>query len=268
MPREFRSFTIEAIVLKHMDWGEADRILTLFTRQQGKIRALGKGVRKIRSRRAGHLEPFTHVSLQLAKSRDMPIITQAETINAFLPLRENLVAIGYASYVVELLDKFTYEEGENLSLFNLLVKTFKRLANPDLDPLLVLRYYEVRLLDYAGFRPELFHCLSCGAEIKPEDQYFSPAGGGILCPKCGRNTSGAIPISQDALRYLRHFQRSSFSEAARAHPSPETHREMEGILQSYITYVLERGLNTPKFIREVRAQEVRAQEVRAQDLRD
>ncbi|NJN44823.1 MAG: DNA repair protein RecO [Anaerolineae bacterium] len=196
MPREFRSVTVEAIVLKHLNWGEADRILTLFTRQQGKIRALGKSVRKIRSRRAGHLEPFTHVSLQLAKSRDIPIITQAETLNAFLPLRENLTAIGHASYVVELLDKFTYEEGENLSLFNLLVKTFERLAHVNLDPLLALRYYEMRLLDNVGFRPELFHCLSCGAEIKPEDQYFSPPGVGCCAQNVGGKQAGRSPFQK------------------------------------------------------------------------
>ncbi len=253
MPREFRSYTVEALVLKHADWGEADRVLTLYTRQQGKIRALGKSVRKIRSRRAGHLEPFTHVTLQLAKSHDMPIITQAETINPFSTLRESLAAIGHASYVVELLDKFTYEEGENLSLFNLLLKTFERLTTPDLDPQLVLRYYEIRLLDYAGFRPELMHCISCGAEIQPEDQFFSPGAGGILCPRCGRETDsrGAIPISKDALKYLRHLQRSPFADAVRAHPSPEHHREMERILQGYLSYVLERGLIVPKFIREV-----------------
>jgi DNA repair protein RecO (recombination protein O) len=253
MPREFRSYTVEALVLKHADWGEADRIVTLFTRQQGKIRALGKSVRKIRSRRAGHLEPFTHVTLQLAKSHDIPIITQAETIHSFGTLRESLEAIGLASYVVELLDKFTYEEGENLSLFNLLLKTFERLTTPDLDLQLVIRYYEVRLLDYAGFRPDLVHCVSCGAAIQPEDQFFAPGSGGVLCPRCARETDsrGAIPISKDALKYLRHLQRSPFPDALRAHPSPEHHREMERILQGYLTYVLERGLIVPKFIREV-----------------
>lgn len=253
MPREFRSYTVEALVLKHADWGEADRIVTLYTRQQGKIRALGKSVRKIRSRRAGHLEPFTHVTLQLAKSHDLPIITQAETVNAFMPLRESLEAIGHASYVIELLDKFTVEEGENLSLFNLLVKTFERLADSTLDHPLVLRYYEMRLLDHTGFRPELMHCVSCDNEIQPEDQFFSPGAGGVLCPKCGRETDarGAIPISKDALKYLRHLQRSPFADAMRAHPSPEHHREMERILQGYLSYVLERGLIVPKFIREV-----------------
>ena len=74
---EFRSYRAEAIVLKHHDWGEADRILTAFTREHGKLRVIAKGVRKIRSRRAGHLEPFTHVMLQLAKSKELPIVTQA-----------------------------------------------------------------------------------------------------------------------------------------------------------------------------------------------
>ncbi|OGO39027.1 MAG: DNA repair protein RecO, partial [Chloroflexi bacterium RBG_16_56_8] len=88
---EFRSFRVEAVVLRHNDYGEADRFLTLYTRQQGKLRALAKGARKVTSRKAGHLEPFTHVALQLAKGRDLPIITQAETIQSHLPLRNDLM---------------------------------------------------------------------------------------------------------------------------------------------------------------------------------
>ena len=139
MTSKFRSFRAESIVLKHSEWGEADRILTLFTREQGKIKAIAKGVRKIRSRRAGHLEPFTHVSLQLASSKDMPIVTQAETIESFPALREDLVSIGQASYLIELLDRFTYEEGENVALFNLLRSSLERLANPDADKALRTR---------------------------------------------------------------------------------------------------------------------------------
>ena len=110
MPRPPRSFRAEAVVLKHSEFGEADRLLSLYTRQQGKLRAIAKGARKIRSRKAGHLEPFTRVSLLLARGRDMYIVTQAEAVDAYLPLREDLVSLGYASYVVELLDKFTYDE--------------------------------------------------------------------------------------------------------------------------------------------------------------
>jgi DNA repair protein RecO (recombination protein O) len=78
MPRPERSFRVTAIVLRHSDWGEADRLLTLFTREMGKLRAVAKGARKMRSRKAGHLEPFTHVKLQVAKGRDLPIVTQAD----------------------------------------------------------------------------------------------------------------------------------------------------------------------------------------------
>lgn len=252
MPKEPRSFRVEAIILRHSDWGEADRILTLFTQERGKLRAIAKGVRKIRSRKAGHIEPFTRATLQLAKGRNMSIITQAETIDAHMSLRENLLSVGYASYVGELLDRFTYEEGENRSLYNLIAKTLSRLTNPALDPQLVLRYYEIRLLDQVGFRPELFQCVACEEQIQPQDQFFSPARGGVLCPRDGRKEPGTQPISQDALRYLRHFQRSSFSTAANARPTSALHREMEVLMQNYLTYVLERKLNTPSFLRHLR----------------
>src|SRR5512136_1382069 len=118
--REARSFRVEAIVLRHANWGEADRILTLYTRERGKVRAIAKGARRIRSRKAGHLEPFTRVTLQLAKGRDLLIVTQADTLDAYLPLGANLVKTGLASYAGELLDRFSYEEeSENHDLFRL-----------------------------------------------------------------------------------------------------------------------------------------------------
>jgi DNA repair protein RecO (recombination protein O) len=252
MNRKFRSYRVEAIVLKHADWGEADRLLTIYSREDGKVRVRAKGVRKIRSRRAGHLEPFTRVAIQLAQSRDMPIVTQAEAIDSYPALREDLERIGYASYVAELVDKFSYEEGQNLPLYNLLRNTFSRLNAAGLDYLLVLRYFEIRLLDYTGFRPDLTHCMDCGEEVQPEDQFFSVSQGGVLCPACGRTTVGAVPISMDALRYLRHFQRSPFDEATRAAPTEDIHREMEQVVQHYLTYTLERGLKSTKFIRTVR----------------
>lgn len=251
MPSRERSYRVEAVVLHHHDWGEADRLLWVFTRELGKLRMIAKGVRKLRSRKAGHLEPFTRVNLLLAHGRDMPIITQAETLEAYLPLREDLVLVGYASYVIELLDRFTYEEGENQALYRLLTDTLARLANES-DPALVARYYEIRLLDLLGFRPQLFNCARCGAEIQAQDQFFSAEAGGVLCPNCGPGTQGAHPISLQALKYFRHFQRSFYSEAKRAQITPQVGREMEMLMQHYLTYMLERGLNTPAFLRRMK----------------
>src|SRR5215217_8618568 len=121
---KFRSFRVEAVVLRHVDYGETDRMLTLYTRQLGKTRALAKGARKIASRKAGHLEPFTHVKLQLAKGRDMLILTQADTVDAYQPLREDLILTSQAAYVLELLDRFTYQDDtENSASFRKLTDT-------------------------------------------------------------------------------------------------------------------------------------------------
>jgi DNA repair protein RecO (recombination protein O) len=253
MPSRQHTQRVEAVVLRHSDWGEADRLLWVFTRESGKLRAVAKGVRKPRSRKAGHLEPFTRVTLMLALTRDIPLVTQAETVDAYLALREDLLRVGYASYVIELLDRFTYEEGENYALYRLLTETLARL-NTVADPLVAVRYYEIRLLDLIGFRPQLTQCARCEHDIRPEDQFFSAPSGGVLCPTCGTNDPSAHPISMDALRYLRHFQRSNFNEAARAQLSTTINTELERLMQYYLTYLLERGLNSPEFLRRVRSE--------------
>lgn len=251
MEKGSRSFRVEAVVLRHMDYGEADRLLTLYTRQLGKTRALAKGARKVTSRKAGHLEPFTHVKLQLARGRDLYLVTQADTIDGYISLRENLILTGHASYILELLDRLTYEdETENPSIFRLLTDTLTRLASRS-DPWLVLRYYEMRLLDYLGFRPQLFECANCGREILPEDQFFSFSAGGVICPACGKGLPNLVSTSMETLKYLRHFQRSSYAEAAHARPNLQVQAEGEGLMHGYFTYLLERELNTPGFIKRI-----------------
>ena len=246
------SFNLEAVVLRHADWGEADRVITLFTRQRGKVKALAKGARRIRSRKAGHLEPFTRVKLQLARSRGMPIVTQAETLDAHLPLHDNLVKTATASTVVELLDRFTYEdETENPAIFSLLVETLKRI-NVQEDPWIAVRYYEIHLLDGLGYRPQLTLCAGCGETILPENQYFSLLHGGVLCPRCGGGLAGARPISMEALKILRHLQRSEFAAAQKAKAAASVRAEVETVLQTYITYLLERELNSPGFLKQVK----------------
>lgn len=203
------------------------------------------------SRKAGHLQPFTRVALLLARGRDLWIVTQAETVDAYLDLRDDLLRTGYAAYVVELLDRFTYEDGANPALYRLLVESLQRVASePDAFP--AVRYYELRLLDVLGYRPRLFECTACQETIKPQDQFFSAGEGGVLCPRCGPRFGGAKPVSLAALKFLRHYQRSSYVEARRATLSASVRNEMESLLQHYLTHLLERSLNVPEFLRQVR----------------
>jgi DNA repair protein RecO (recombination protein O) len=251
MPKTEHNLRAEVVVLRHSDWGEADRLLVVFSREAGKLRVIAKGVRKLRSRKAGHLEPFTQVKLMLAHGRGFWIVTQAETVAAFLPIREDLVRTAYAAYVIELLDRFTYEEGENRPLYQLLVDTMGRISTLP-DPFAAVRYYEIRLLDLLGFRPELFHCVRCEEEIKPEDQYFDAGLGGVVCARCGENMPTARPVSMQTLKFFRHYQRSAFQEATRVEIPAAVRREFERLLNYYLTYLLERRLNTPTFLHEVR----------------
>jgi len=251
-PQTVRSYRTQAIVLGYIEYGEADRILQLFTFEQGKITAIAKGVRKIRSRKAGHLEPFTRVNLFLAKGRNMDIITQAETIDPYMGLRQDLQRVAFASYVVEVLDRFTYEEGQNVSIFHLLAETLSRLESQD-NPETVVHYYEVRLLDLLGFRPQLFECIDCGQEILPESQYFSPLAGGVACPRCGGRRSEAWKVDQDVLRYLRHLQRSKWSQVEKLEIPVKTEAGLADLVERYLTYLLERKLNTPQFLREIQS---------------
>ena len=111
----------------------------------------------------------------------------------------------------------------------------------------------MRLLDSVGFRPQLFQCANCNKEILPADQFFSFTAGGVICPNCGQGLPNLKRISIETLKYLRHFQRSSYRDASRAKPSFEVQKEAETLMQAYFTYLLERELNTPGFIKKVKA---------------
>jgi len=234
-------------VIRHREFGEADRILSLYTLEKGKVQAIAKGVRKIKSRKAGHLEPFTQVILQLAKGRNLDVITQVDTIRNFENIKKNLILTAQASYVLEILDRFTYEEGENRPLYNLLIETLVRLDN-GISPAIAVHYYEVHLMDILGFRPQLQECVVCGAAIQPENQYFSAKLGGVVCPRSLSGDPSAWSISMEALKYLRFFQRSPWPQVKNRSIPEEVDKELSVLIEKYLTYLLEYNLKTPGFL--------------------
>jgi DNA repair protein RecO (recombination protein O) len=249
MSDRIRSIRTEGVILHRRDFGEKDRILTIFTRKMGRISVIAKGVRSPQSKKAGHLEPFMRSMLLIARGKNLHILTQAEVLETYGNLRENLVGIGYGSYVVELLDAFTYEEGAHLSLYNLIVATLKRLDRGD-PPLIVLRHYDLRLLDEVGFRPELFRCVECGEEIQEVDQYLSGKLGGVVCPACRLKTheTEMRPVTSRVLKYLRHIQRTVYRDVKDIQVPRELVAAIDSALRYYLVYILEKNLNTPEFI--------------------
>jgi DNA repair protein RecO (recombination protein O) len=255
-----RLYRTEAVVLRRQDIGEADRILTLYTPALGKLRVVAKGARKPASRKAGHIELFMYSSLLVARGRNLDIATQAEAIQTFRALREDLERITYAHYVVELLDCFATEGDANQALFVLLVETLQHLCEAD-DLSLTIRFYELRLLALEGYQPQLFQCLNCDDTIQPITNYFDPEQGGILCPRCGEGLIGrpglpqrVRPVSVNALKVLRYLQTHDYEACRRLRLKSDTQRDIEATMLHYITYILERNLKSVDFIRHLRRQ--------------
>ncbi|HHB90836.1 MAG TPA: DNA repair protein RecO [Anaerolineae bacterium] len=245
-----RVYRTRAIILKRREQGEADRVITLFTPEYGKRVVIAKGVRKPTSRKAGHLEPFTHVALLLAKGKTWDIITSAQTITSFRALREDLDRTAYAYYFCELLDAFVQENDPHPELYDLLLTTFRRLeTTPNLT--LTARWYELALLKGVGFAPQLFHCIQCGKAIQPELNYFSLEGGGVLCPQHGEGASGAQPLPLNALKVLRYLQTQPYNHIIRLQLKPGTMRQVEKLMGDYLRFLLERRLKSPTFIRQI-----------------
>jgi len=241
---------VEAIVITHRDYGEADRILRAFTTQLGKISIIAKGARKSGSRKAPHIEPFTYSALVLAQGQSFWILTQADTLEQFPTTASSLYRTGLVAYILELADRLSVDEQADAAMFKLLVDALRQI-NLCEDAFIPAFYYELRILDRSGFRPELFHCVSCRKEIIQQDQYFSFELGGVVCPECSQQIRDLLLVSQGTLKYLRHFQRSSFEKLKNLRLTPDQKKEMRKVLDPYTAFITERKLNSPMFIQQI-----------------
>jgi DNA repair protein RecO (recombination protein O) len=237
------------VIIRRSDFGEADRLLTLLT-PQGKRRVVAKGARKTTSRLAGHIELFTHASLLLAVGRNLDIVTQSLILHGFDTLRGDLQRIGAAYYAAELIDRLTEEEDENRLAFDLLIATLGALDSTR-SPDLVLRYYELHLLGYLGYRPHLYHCAVCQEALTESANRFSSIAGGVLCPRCAAGDRTTMPISLNAFKLLRFLQAQPIDAIDRLNISPSVREEAEQLLRAYIRRILERDLKSVAFLEEV-----------------
>lgn len=144
-----RGFKTEGIILKRRNFGEADRILTVFTPSKGKISVLAKGVRRIKSRRAGNVELLNRAVMYLHQSKGMPILTEAQTLASFQKIKEDLTLSTYAYHLIELVDKLTAENQENRILYEHLVEVLKRLERKPRQ--ILIRAFEAKILSSLGF---------------------------------------------------------------------------------------------------------------------
>ncbi|MSQ41938.1 MAG: DNA repair protein RecO [Dehalococcoidia bacterium] len=246
-----RVIKTEALVLRHRRLGDADRIVTFLTPGRGKRDAVAKGVLRPRSKLAGHLEPATRVEVVLAHGRTLDIVTQAQTLDAFGGLHEDLDRLSTAMYLAEMADRFTIEQEDTGDLYALLHAALLRITRGD-GLHLVTRSFELALLDAAGFRPEWRHCIGCGAAVSAEAIAWSALGGGLVCPACRPAHPDAAALDAATLKVLRAIQDGPYEQAARIRLTPPLAAALERVMHRLVESVAERELTGQRFITEAR----------------
>ncbi len=231
-----RLYRDQGVVLRTYRLGEADRIVVLVTAGHGKVRAVAKGIRKTRSRFGGRLEPIAHAALLLYEGRELDIITQAETIDHFRPIRDDLARMNDAMAMLEAVDQVAQERKADVRLYQLLVGALRALAERR-SPLLVPAFFW-KLLTHEGAGPLLDECAGCGAPAaQVELVAFDLAEGGALCAGCRRGSS----LSPEALRLLRTILGGGVGRALREPPGPAT-AEVTALATRSLEQHLERRL--------------------------
>jgi DNA repair protein RecO (recombination protein O) len=237
----------DAVVLRVQKLGEADRIVTLLTRRHGRVRAVGKGVRRTTSRFGARLEPFGHVDVQLYAGRSLDIVTQVETIDAY---GADLVA-DYARYtagtaVLETAERLTAEEQEpSLRLYLLVVGALRALVAGEHHPSLVLDAFLVRAMATAGWEPALSDCARCGAP-GPHRAFSVPAGGSV-CPTC--RPPGSVTPGPDTVALMLALLSGDWPVADAS--EPPVRREASGLVAAHLQWHLERGLRSLPLVERV-----------------
>jgi DNA repair protein RecO (recombination protein O) len=245
-----RTYRAEAIVLKTNDFAEADRILVLFTRHFGKVRVVAKGIRRATSRMAGHAEPLTHATYQLARGRELDVLTGAEARAIYPDMRDDLSLIAAGWYVAELVDRFTADRVPSAPLFDLL-ETALRGLDAGIPAPMVCRWFDLHLLDRSGFRPELGECAQCRKSLAAETNAWEPAAGGALCASCAGRIPYLAPLTVRALKSLRYLLVSDLASAARLRLDLALTRELDRHLRAFLRYVLDRDIATSHLLDEI-----------------
>jgi len=241
-------FETKAVVIRHMPIGEADRLVTFYSEKFGKVRAIARGVRRYKSKMSGHLDILNLVSISVGKGKGIDIITEVDTLNAFSTLKKNLTNISTAVYLSELVESVSMEESPNERLFNLFVSSLSRLTQGD-EYFHILRHFEVKLLEYCGFGPELNNCLECFKVLPPADHYFSSYIGGLICFDCGQSVEGSkISIKKNTIKLFRYFQKHSEHDSSALIIPKNNANELELILNHYIRYVVGKEMKSTKFL--------------------
>ncbi|SVD72324.1 uncharacterized protein METZ01_LOCUS425178, partial [marine metagenome] len=222
----------------------------------GTIHVVGRGLRRAKSRLTGHLEPLSHVAIQLIRGKGIDIVTGADTLHGHTALRNNLERMARGLVCVEMVEAFAPEEHPNPELYKLLLDALGLLADGEGDRL--IWYFAFHVLRTTGYMPELQQCVACSDVVQPDEHFFSPGLGGVICFDCNRDGEPAIlheragapllSLSTNALKVMRYFRDNRYETVRSLNVDGELAVELRRVLGGYIHYLLEREVRSSTFL--------------------
>ena len=244
--------TTEAIILHSLPYGEADKIVTLYTLEFGKMKGIAKSARRSRKRFGNTLEICTHVLVTFFEKETLPLVRldHCDLIQAFPGLQEDILKLAWASYFIELVNEMTAEKIRNPELFRLIMN-FLMLINRELFREEMKHIFEIRLLSLLGYEPQFRHCTRCQKVITEEKLFFGSREGGLLCLPCSANLPGLIPISMGTVKTLQLAQTMDMDKIGRISFSSQSLRESEAALSRFLQQYIGKDLKAKRFIEQI-----------------
>jgi DNA repair protein RecO (recombination protein O) len=260
-------YKAEGVVLRHQAIGEADRILTLLTREYGRLRVSARGVRKTTSRLSGRVQPFTRGRFLLARGRTLDVVAQADVLDAFPGLQQDLLRSAYAAYVAELVDRFLPERDRHPDVYDAVLDALAVIEDAAEDEAEIYAlWFSLHLADSMGYRPEMSRCVVCGRPSPAGAQggdpavparggpawAFSPASGGAVCPACGADEPSATRVPPGVLATGAYLLRVDAARARRLRVPDGPRRALAALVQGHLEYHLDGRLRAPAVIARLR----------------
>jgi DNA repair protein RecO (recombination protein O) len=221
----------EAIVLRAIDYGETNRIVTLLTRDYGKLSVMAGGAKKPRSRLTAAAQPFTHSYWLLYGGKGMLRASQAEVIDSFRSIREDLNKTAYCAYLMELTERFTEEKEPSEGLFFLILSLMRQLSAGK-DAEILARIFEMKMLRLAGIEPDLSHCAHCRQPVESAVR-FSIRQAGPLCSLCHETDPKAVWMKPAVLKLMRLFQTIEIGRIGTISVQADVRRQLASIIRQY-----------------------------------
>lgn len=235
----------EGIIIRTTDYSETNKIVTIYTREWGKVGVMARGAKKPNSRLSSITQLFTHGYFLIQKGNGLGSLQQGELITSMRSIGEDIFLTAYASYIVELTDKCTEDRKPNPFHFELLFQTLNYL-NEGYDPDVLMHIYEMKMLNVLGLYPTLNQCSVCGSTDGLFS--FSIREGGLICHRCLEKDPYHLKISQATVKLLRLFYFFDLSRLGNISVKPETKAELKKVISTYYDEYSGLHLKTKKFL--------------------